>query len=113
VVLEDAEEWCVEEEAIVRKLRGYMADDLETKGVQKGQGQEHNIGLQFGKMFQARKAGEDVRQASGSCCTKKNSVEGHQIDMCVNKSNGGDKKHQYFGQFRGKELKKVDSNTEK
>jgi hypothetical protein len=48
-VLEDAEEWCVEEEAFVRKLRGYMADDLETKGVQNCQGQEHNIGLQFGK----------------------------------------------------------------
>ena len=63
-------------------------------------------------LFQARKAGEDVRQASGSGCTKRNSVEGHQVDMWVNKSNGGDKKHQYFGQFRGKELKKVDSNTQ-
>ena len=28
---------------------GYMADDLETKGVQNSQGQGHNIGLQVGK----------------------------------------------------------------
>ena len=28
--------------------------------------------------------------------------------MWVNKSNGGDEKHQYFGQFEGKETKKVD-----
>jgi hypothetical protein len=34
-VPEDAEEWCVEEEALIRKLRGYMVDDLETNGVQK------------------------------------------------------------------------------
>ena len=51
-------------------------------------------------------------QALGTCCTKKDNEEGHQVDMWVNKSNGGDKKHQYFGQFRGKELKKVDSNTQ-
>jgi hypothetical protein len=32
--------------------------------------------------------------------------------MWVNKSNGGDERHQYFGQFKGKETKKVDDNTE-
>ena len=48
MVLEDAVEWCVEEEDIVRKLRGYIANDLEEKGVKNSQGQEHNIGLQFG-----------------------------------------------------------------
>ena len=45
----DAEEWCVEEEALIRKLRGYMVDDLETNGVQNSQGQEHNIGWQVEK----------------------------------------------------------------
>jgi hypothetical protein len=48
-VPEDAEEWCVEEEALIRKLRGYMVDDLETNGVQNSQGQEHNIGRQVEK----------------------------------------------------------------
>ena len=28
-------------------------------------------------LFQARKAGEDVRAASGTCCTRKDNVEGH------------------------------------
>jgi len=32
--------------------------------------------------------------------------------MRVNESNGRDEKHQYFGQFEGKETKKVDGNTE-
>ena len=45
----DAEEWCVEEEALTRKLRVYMVDDLETNGVKNSQGQEHNIGWQVKK----------------------------------------------------------------
>ena len=63
-------------------------------------------------LFQVRKAGKDVRAASGTCCTRKDNVEGHKTGMWVNKSNGGDEKHQYFGQFEGKETKKVDDNTE-
>ncbi len=34
------------EENFIRKLRGYMVDDVETNGVQNGRGQEHNIGGQ-------------------------------------------------------------------
>ncbi len=48
---EDTFVGCKAEENFIRKLRGYMADDLETKGVQKSQGQEHNIGLQVGKRW--------------------------------------------------------------
>ena len=33
--------------------------------------------------------------------------------MWVNESNRRDEKHQYFGQFEGKETKKVDGNSEK
>ena len=63
-------------------------------------------------LLQARKAGKDVRAASGTCCTRKDNGEGHKTGMWVNKSNGGDEKHQYFGQFEVKETKKVDDNTE-
>ncbi len=35
MVPEDAFEGCIAKEDFIRKLRGYMADDLETKGVQK------------------------------------------------------------------------------
>ena len=43
-MLEDAFEERRAEENFVRKLRGYVVDDLETNGVQNGRGQEHNIG---------------------------------------------------------------------
>ena len=37
------------EENFIRKLRGYMVDDLETNGMKNSQGQEHNIGRQVEK----------------------------------------------------------------
>ena len=43
-MLEDAFEERRAEENFVRKLRGYVVDDLETNGVQNSQEQEHNIG---------------------------------------------------------------------
>ena len=51
-------------------------------------------------------------QALGTCCTKKDNVEGHQVVMLVNESNGGDKKHQYFGHFTRKEIKNTEDNIE-
>ena len=63
-------------------------------------------------LFKVRKAGEDVTTAFRTYSMEKDKEEGHETGMWINKSNGGDKKHQYFGQFMGKEMKKKDGNTE-
>jgi hypothetical protein len=53
-----------------------------------------------------------VWQALGTCCTAKDNVEGHQVVMWVNKSNGGGKKNQYFRHFTRKEMKKMEDNIQ-